>query len=174
LLSPVADGSRMIVMQPIPVMALPVCVSSSSVANNTPHANLRQKQSQHQGQSQNQHGKSADDVTPRTEAGSDTDKLSSLSSADFSEDSGYTSSNDSITANPDSIGSVGSAGHPYSCGGACKYNSRKGCKEGAACTRCHLCFWSRASERAMTRSKVQAKADKRVNAFRDYNCRASK
>lgn len=39
--------------------------------------------------------------------------------------------------------SLGSAGHPDSCGGlACKYAVKaRGCKDGADCTRCHLCVW---------------------------------
>jgi len=48
------------------------------------------------------------------------------------------------------IPSIGSRGHPNFCGGACKYNKlRKGCKEGASCSRCHLCAWSRQSERTL-------------------------
>jgi len=40
--------------------------------------------------------------------------------------------------------SVGSTGHPYSCGAACKYAKKtKGCKDGVNCERCHLCHWSR-------------------------------
>jgi len=40
--------------------------------------------------------------------------------------------------------SVGSAGHPYTCGAACKYAQKsKGCKDGVNCDRCHLCRWSR-------------------------------
>mmetsp|Transcript_122485 Transcript_122485/g.391660 ORF Transcript_122485/g.391660 Transcript_122485/m.391660 type:complete len:181 (-) Transcript_122485:1162-1704(-) len=40
--------------------------------------------------------------------------------------------------------SAGSVGHPETCREACQYVKRKGgCKEGAACTRCHLCFWQR-------------------------------
>mmetsp|Transcript_80468 Transcript_80468/g.230980 ORF Transcript_80468/g.230980 Transcript_80468/m.230980 type:complete len:321 (+) Transcript_80468:73-1035(+) len=40
--------------------------------------------------------------------------------------------------------SAGSVGHPETCLEACQYVKRKGgCKEGAACTRCHLCFWQR-------------------------------
>jgi len=36
--------------------------------------------------------------------------------------------------------SAGSAGHPHCCGLPCKYaGKKKGCKEGAECTRCHLC-----------------------------------
>ncbi|CAK0837175.1 unnamed protein product [Prorocentrum cordatum] len=40
--------------------------------------------------------------------------------------------------------SAGSLGHPYTCAEACKYASRsRGCKDGAACDRCHLCEWKR-------------------------------
>lgn len=47
---------------------------------------------------------------------------------------------ESSTATPCS---VGSRGHPYSCGPACKYESKsRGCKDGAECTHCHLCLWS--------------------------------
>jgi len=40
--------------------------------------------------------------------------------------------------------SIGSEGHPHGCAQPCKY-SRGGrvCKDGAACSRCHLCPWSR-------------------------------
>lgn len=43
--------------------------------------------------------------------------------------------------------SIGSAGHPHSCGRPCKY-SRGGrvCKDGAACGRCHLCPWRRSEK----------------------------
>lgn len=38
--------------------------------------------------------------------------------------------------------SVGSAGHPQRCAAACKYFQKsKGCKDGEACDRCHLCAW---------------------------------
>eukprot|EP00931_Biecheleriopsis_adriatica_P044818 TRINITY_DN25678_c0_g1_i1.p1 TRINITY_DN25678_c0_g1~~TRINITY_DN25678_c0_g1_i1.p1 ORF type:complete len:276 (-),score=41.89 TRINITY_DN25678_c0_g1_i1:44-871(-) len=41
-----------------------------------------------------------------------------------------------------SAASVGSIGHPYSCGQACKYISKsRGCKDGRFCVRCHLCKW---------------------------------
>eukprot|EP00931_Biecheleriopsis_adriatica_P082254 TRINITY_DN5567_c0_g1_i1.p2 TRINITY_DN5567_c0_g1~~TRINITY_DN5567_c0_g1_i1.p2 ORF type:complete len:224 (-),score=39.46 TRINITY_DN5567_c0_g1_i1:203-874(-) len=40
--------------------------------------------------------------------------------------------------------SVGSAGHPFTCGAPCKYHSRsKGCKDGARCDHCHLCPYKR-------------------------------
>jgi len=39
---------------------------------------------------------------------------------------------------------VGSLGHPLSCAVACKYaHKARGCKDGANCTRCHLCPWRR-------------------------------
>mmetsp|Transcript_77247 Transcript_77247/g.121564 ORF Transcript_77247/g.121564 Transcript_77247/m.121564 type:complete len:347 (-) Transcript_77247:55-1095(-) len=44
----------------------------------------------------------------------------------------------------DLLSSVGSLGHPYSCGLACKYVGKaKGCKDGTLCPNCHLCRWSR-------------------------------
>jgi len=40
--------------------------------------------------------------------------------------------------------SKGSLGHPNSCGEACKYACKpRGCKDGLACDRCHLCDWKR-------------------------------
>lgn len=40
--------------------------------------------------------------------------------------------------------SCGSVGHPEACAGPCKYASKtRGCKDGAACQRCHLCRWNR-------------------------------
>uniref|UniRef100_A0A6U9JAL8 C3H1-type domain-containing protein n=1 Tax=Zooxanthella nutricula TaxID=1333877 RepID=A0A6U9JAL8_9DINO len=43
--------------------------------------------------------------------------------------------------------SAGSVGHPFSCAAPCKYSHRRGCKDGAACTRCHICRWSREAEK---------------------------
>mmetsp|Transcript_1967 Transcript_1967/g.4331 ORF Transcript_1967/g.4331 Transcript_1967/m.4331 type:complete len:210 (-) Transcript_1967:225-854(-) len=41
--------------------------------------------------------------------------------------------------------SLGSAGHPETCKGACKYFWKKrGCKDGANCDHCHICEWKRA------------------------------
>lgn len=38
--------------------------------------------------------------------------------------------------------SAGSVGHPHKCQGPCKYARKKrGCKDGLACSRCHLCTW---------------------------------
>lgn len=53
--------------------------------------------------------------------------------------------------------SVGSVGHPVCCGGGCKFNFKKrGCKDGLNCTRCHLCKWRPAVERAIARQKRAA------------------
>lgn len=45
--------------------------------------------------------------------------------------------------------SIGSEGHPQNCALPCKY-SRGGrvCKDGASCSRCHLCPWTRIVKRA--------------------------
>lgn len=45
--------------------------------------------------------------------------------------------------------SKGTIGHPHSCRRlGCKFASKeRGCREGAECPRCHLCVWSRASEK---------------------------
>lgn len=41
--------------------------------------------------------------------------------------------------------SAGSIGHPFTCAEPCKYVKKKnrGCKDGAACNRCHLCEWKK-------------------------------
>jgi len=45
--------------------------------------------------------------------------------------------------------SVGSLGHPHSCAAACKHNGRKaGCRDGQLCNRCHMCSWTRATDKA--------------------------
>lgn len=45
--------------------------------------------------------------------------------------------------------SSGSLGHPHKCAEACPYVKRKGgCRDGAECTKCHLCFWRRAQDPA--------------------------
>lgn len=42
--------------------------------------------------------------------------------------------------------SAGSVGHPYACAEACKYVKKpRGCKDGTACDRCHLCEWKKNS-----------------------------
>merc|ERR1719424_1374602 len=44
--------------------------------------------------------------------------------------------------------SIGSIGHPHSCASACKYNRKSaGCKDGTRCNRCHVCRWSRCTDR---------------------------
>jgi hypothetical protein len=53
--------------------------------------------------------------------------------------------------------SVGSIGHPHSCAPACKYNGKKaGCKDGQLCDRCHLCRWTRCTDRAVRDANVGA------------------
>jgi len=50
--------------------------------------------------------------------------------------------------------SAGCIGHPDTCAGACPYIKRKGgCRDGADCPKCHLCFWQRASVRAKNQNK---------------------
>eukprot|EP00440_Ansanella_granifera_P076276 gb/GFBE01082775.1/.p1 GENE.gb/GFBE01082775.1/~~gb/GFBE01082775.1/.p1 ORF type:complete len:173 (+),score=19.05 gb/GFBE01082775.1/:1-519(+) len=40
--------------------------------------------------------------------------------------------------------SQGSIGHPFNCAEPCKFaNKARGCKDGNACTHCHLCKWNR-------------------------------
>jgi hypothetical protein len=51
------------------------------------------------------------------------------------------------------LDSAGSVGHPHFCGGACKYFTRKECKQGIACDRCHVCVWTRSGERSLIRRK---------------------
>jgi hypothetical protein len=48
-----------------------------------------------------------------------------------------------------SLPSAGSRGHPFNCGAACKYTTKtRGCKDGDACSHCHLCVWKRGSRKA--------------------------
>mmetsp|Transcript_114805 Transcript_114805/g.331797 ORF Transcript_114805/g.331797 Transcript_114805/m.331797 type:complete len:269 (+) Transcript_114805:119-925(+) len=49
--------------------------------------------------------------------------------------------------------SIGSVGHPGQCGPPCKYvRKARGCKDGAACRRCHLCKWSSTIEHDMRKA----------------------
>eukprot|EP00930_Biecheleria_cincta_P005536 TRINITY_DN106465_c0_g1_i1.p1 TRINITY_DN106465_c0_g1~~TRINITY_DN106465_c0_g1_i1.p1 ORF type:complete len:299 (-),score=27.38 TRINITY_DN106465_c0_g1_i1:208-1104(-) len=42
------------------------------------------------------------------------------------------------------VTSLGTVGHPWTCAPACKHVKRKGgCRDGANCSQCHACFWSR-------------------------------
>lgn len=48
-----------------------------------------------------------------------------------------------VTSRTDVI-SVGSQGHPDTCGAPCRYARRKdGCRNGRDCTNCHICLWRR-------------------------------
>jgi len=49
--------------------------------------------------------------------------------------------------------SIGSRGHPFCCQLACKYIRKRGCKDGPLCTRCHLCHYTRASEKKSRNQK---------------------
>lgn len=53
----------------------------------------------------------------------------------------------------------GTIGHPYTCAEACKYVTKaKGCKDGAACERCHLCEWHRNRRKCATKKRPAAPA----------------
>lgn len=55
--------------------------------------------------------------------------------------------------------SIGSIGHPHSCSAACKYNGKKaGCKDGKLCNRCHVCRWSRCTDRMSKDANVGAES----------------
>jgi len=55
------------------------------------------------------------------------------------------------TTEADSGSSVGTNGHPHSCGQPCKYFWKaNGCKDGEACTRCHICKWTRPKKKTAT------------------------
>jgi len=43
--------------------------------------------------------------------------------------------------------SMGSVGHPHMCAAPCKFAGKHNCKDGASCTRCHICIWTRAKYR---------------------------
>lgn len=51
--------------------------------------------------------------------------------------------------------SMGSLGHPYSCGPACKFaNSARGCKDGRQCSHCHLCQWTRSGAKSYNKQPL--------------------
>jgi len=54
--------------------------------------------------------------------------------------------------------SAGSVGHPETCSFPCKYAFRRGCKDDMDCNRCHLCPWTRETERR-ARQKVASMED---------------
>lgn len=64
----------------------------------------------------------------------------------------------SMESSVDLCKSIGSIGHPYSCGLACKYAGRpSGCKDGRMCSRCHCCRWQRKQE-SLPQNKMVAPA----------------
>lgn len=63
--------------------------------------------------------------------------------------------------------SIGTVGHPVSCGPACRYVKRKGgCRDGTSCSSCHLCFWVRgkAQDEQQTTRRSQANARKPISS----------
>lgn len=61
------------------------------------------------------------------------------------------------SAEAEPLESIGSAGHPYTCAEACKYAKKpRGCKDGAACARCHQCGWHRYWSKRSTDKKGRA------------------
>merc|ERR1712216_407862 len=58
-----------------------------------------------------------------------------------------------LQAASEDVVSAGSLNHPHACAGPCKYYRKaKGCKDGAACDRCHLCVWTRPKTRKSSQS----------------------
>lgn len=54
---------------------------------------------------------------------------------------------------------TGSIGHPHRCEAACKYIKKpRGCKDGAACTRCHLCDFRNSKQKKESPDTVPAPA----------------
>eukprot|EP00930_Biecheleria_cincta_P036280 TRINITY_DN24898_c0_g1_i1.p1 TRINITY_DN24898_c0_g1~~TRINITY_DN24898_c0_g1_i1.p1 ORF type:complete len:442 (+),score=71.07 TRINITY_DN24898_c0_g1_i1:47-1372(+) len=56
------------------------------------------------------------------------------------------------------LASVGSLGHPYSCGPACKYAMKGKCKDGRLCSHCHLCRWMRQSVKRCNKTPIEITA----------------
>lgn len=55
--------------------------------------------------------------------------------------------------------SLGSIGHPHSCGLACKYSAKaRGCKDGVDCNRCHTCKFNRRGSNRVERAQRNATA----------------
>jgi len=52
--------------------------------------------------------------------------------------------------------SSGSLGHPFRCHLPCKFftKSKRGCKDGSQCTRCHLCKWSKGCEETSSKCAI--------------------
>jgi len=56
--------------------------------------------------------------------------------------------------------SIGTQGHPYSCGSACKYVRRKGgCRDGAMCQNCHACRWQRTAQDRLLFDSLSTESD---------------
>mmetsp|Transcript_52506 Transcript_52506/g.170546 ORF Transcript_52506/g.170546 Transcript_52506/m.170546 type:complete len:287 (-) Transcript_52506:109-969(-) len=64
--------------------------------------------------------------------------------------------------------SRGSVGHPAACAPACKYARKKrGCKDGADCSHCHLCVWHSQRPRSRFAAAAAALADAAGGAGED-------
>jgi len=87
------------------------------------------------------------------DAGSDCEKCprsTSSTSCGSVESTSHSSSDETdtpCTLNSGVWPSVGSVGHPHMCAAPCKFAGKHSCKDGASCTRCHLCTWTRAKYR---------------------------
>eukprot|EP00405_Crypthecodinium_cohnii_P010159 CAMPEP_0206426278 /NCGR_PEP_ID=MMETSP0324_2-20121206/4280_1 /ASSEMBLY_ACC=CAM_ASM_000836 /TAXON_ID=2866 /ORGANISM="Crypthecodinium cohnii, Strain Seligo" /LENGTH=264 /DNA_ID=CAMNT_0053891197 /DNA_START=163 /DNA_END=957 /DNA_ORIENTATION=- len=68
---------------------------------------------------------------------------------------------------PDDCPSVGSMNHPHGCADFCKYAKKaKGCKDGDACVRCHICTCKKPKQVAQSSSepsKTKQKNKKNIN-----------
>lgn len=59
--------------------------------------------------------------------------------------------------------SIGSRGHPDNCNFPCKYFRKKaGCRDGAKCTRCHICEWRNGSSHSVKTSAVSDETPTKV------------
>eukprot|EP00927_Polykrikos_kofoidii_P018892 TRINITY_DN18793_c0_g3_i1.p1 TRINITY_DN18793_c0_g3~~TRINITY_DN18793_c0_g3_i1.p1 ORF type:complete len:225 (-),score=15.42 TRINITY_DN18793_c0_g3_i1:115-789(-) len=72
----------------------------------------------------------------------------------------YVSASTSIAGKEGTVVSIGSVGHPFNCcGEGCKWSQKsRGCRDGASCTRCHLCKWRPSVDKAIARKKKAAEA----------------
>jgi len=80
------------------------------------------------------------DVSAGSDAKSAPSRQTSTAGFVAAEKSSETSAGAAVTA--DDAPSVGSVGHPHCCQAPCKYFKKaRGCKDGANCSRCHICVF---------------------------------
>eukprot|EP00933_Yihiella_yeosuensis_P065015 TRINITY_DN68615_c0_g1_i1.p1 TRINITY_DN68615_c0_g1~~TRINITY_DN68615_c0_g1_i1.p1 ORF type:complete len:225 (+),score=67.70 TRINITY_DN68615_c0_g1_i1:73-747(+) len=73
---------------------------------------------------------------------------------------GASAENEEFVPDSEAANSVGSAGHPHSCGLPCKYFWKpRGCKDGTACDRCHICRWTAAAGNAGKKKRAREDGD---------------